>query len=85
MGRRQALRRDRLDELVHRLLRAFRLRPSDGQGADGANRESKTNCPEHLSLPLLGATGCADETYPREIGLRADVLTITKRSKAVAG
>ena len=34
---------------------------------------------------LAGATGCVDEKYPRETGVRADVLTITKRSKARAG
>ena len=52
MGSRQELGGDRLDELGRGLQRAFRLRPGNSQGADGANRESETNRLEHLSLPI---------------------------------
>jgi hypothetical protein len=50
---------DGLDELLYRLLRAFRLRPRDGQGADGANR------PEHLSPPCP-VIPAVDGRHPRE-------------------
>jgi hypothetical protein len=82
MGRGQALRRDRLDELVHRLLRAFRLRPADGQDADGANCENVTSFLEHSSLPILPVRPGAPTGRILETGVRDDVLTITKRSKA---
>ena len=66
MGSRQKLGGDGLNELGHRLQRAFRLRPGDGHGADGANRESETNCLEHWSLPAVGATGCVDDRHPKK-------------------
>jgi hypothetical protein len=34
------------------LLWSLLMRPGDGQGPDGAYRESETDCLEHLSLPM---------------------------------
>ena len=73
---RKALWGDRLWELDD-LLRASRVRPSNGQGPDGANRESETDCLEHLCLPRTGVRPW-EEPYGGPV--QVDVLAITKRA-----